>query len=153
MRRCLVVILAVFISNVILAQQEMAYVDHHFVDRNGIPVTGEFKISYEPTEVSADVRLSYGIMNGPAVYFYPDGQLKEVAHYTDGLKDGQVIRYAENGMVLMEAHYRHGQKDGVWKIWDKDGNLCMRIVYTNGEKSGVWKQWDEKGRLIRKKHF
>jgi hypothetical protein len=153
MKKEIFVFVMVFFSSALFAQQDMAYVDNQFVDRNGIPVTGEYKITYAPNEVSADVRLVGGVMNGPAVYFYSNGDIKEVANYANGLKNGEVVRYAENGNILMQTHYRDGQKDGVWKFWDINGNLRMKISYTNGKKSGVWKQWDERGILIEKKRF
>lgn len=131
----------------------MAYVDHKFVDKSGIPVTGDYSFKNPQSDLNADVSFTYGVMNGHAIYYFQTGEVKEIAHFKDGMKNGLVQRFNEKGDLVMEANYYEGMKSGVWKIWDDNGCLRMKIRYSDDNKTGLWKSWNEKGELTQKKWY
>lgn len=132
---------------------DITYADNRFVDVKGMPVTGEFNLSTANSNGNADVRISHGVLTGVAYFYYPNGNIKEIASYKDGKKDGTCYAFDEGGKLIAEANYKMNKKEGVWRIWDSDGNLRMKMHYANNSKTGTWKAWSEDGKLTGKKRF
>lgn len=53
-----------------------------------------------------------GLLEGQAIYFYPNGLIKTIEFYQKGILQGQRIDYFENGIVQQRTNYINGQISG-----------------------------------------
>ena len=153
--KSLMLISYVLIMNTICFSQGMdiSYVDNIFVDNKGIPVTGEFNFATPTSTENANVRLSDGQLTGIAIFYYPDGKVKEIANYKGGKKHGEWFQFNEAGNVIVQANYFENKKNGIWKIWDDSGKIVMKMKYKDDNKKGTWKEWGANGELKNKRKF
>ncbi|HMP92382.1 MAG TPA: hypothetical protein PKD90_05890 [Phnomibacter sp.] len=84
--------------------------------------------------------FEYGVQQGPALNYYPNGQLADSSHYYKGLLDGIWIAYHENGQLKTKGAYQMGQKQGTWVYHHENGSLKALEVY-------------KKGRLVESKQY
>lgn len=61
-----------------------------------------------------------------------------------GTKHGPAIAYYPNGQVRSEGTYKYGTRDGLWIEYYKSGGIRVEGSYRNGEKSGSWTHYDQK---------
>ena len=88
---------------------------------------------------------------GPAYYYYPGGNIRQIIYYKDGKKQGKSREYDENGTVITLYEYHkdimierelvnrvngNGEKTGVWKTFYPDGKLKEEEFYKNGIPDG-----------------
>ena len=100
---------------------------------------------------------------GPSLYYYPSGKIRQIIHYKNGKKQGTGKEFDENGTVLTLYEYHNdymisrefinrvndqNEKIGVWKSFYPDGNLKEEEFYKNGMLDGPTKLLSEKGNLI-----
>lgn len=148
MKKVLTTTYVLILSIVGFAQgMDITYVDNRFVDFKGTPVTGEYNFSTNTSSENANVRLSFGQLTGTAIYYYPNGKVKTIAHYKDGKKHGEWYQFNEAGILITQANFLNDKKEGNWKVWDDNGVLRLKIKYHQNDKKGLWKAWNEQGKL------
>ncbi len=156
MKRMIATVCILIMSTLSYAQGvDISYVDNRFVDISGTPVTGEFNFSTSITEENANVRLSYGQLTGTAIYYYPNGKVKTIAHYKDGKKHGDWYQFNDAGNVIIQANYFENMKSGTWKIWNDSGQMVMKMKYHLNTKKGIGlgKKWGANGELKNKRKY
>lgn len=98
--------------------------------------------------------FSSGKKDGKWQYWYPDGQLKEVRHYTNDIEDSTHVIYYENGLVKEIGSYgEYNDADTLLPIrygQEKVEHDFLEIIATftyRKSKNGIWKEYDEEGNL------
>ena len=72
-----------------------------------------------------------GKQEGPSMFYYKNGQLKQKKTYKDGKEHGPSVQYYENGQLYSEGNYlttgedihKDGQEYGLWKFYWENGQL------------------------------
>jgi len=85
-----------------------------------------------------------GLLNGKSVFWYKDGQKKEV-DYVNGKENGKEIWWYEDGKKCEEIDYVNGKKHGKEIYWYENGQKREEIDYVNGKKHGKNIHWYENG--------
>jgi hypothetical protein len=80
--------------------------------------------------------IKNGILHGPRVMYWSNGQLWLKGNYKDGELHGPWVNYYENGQLKAKGNYVNGEKDGPWLVYSRDGvlNALFSGTYRNGEK-------------------
>lgn len=94
-----------------------------------------------------------GVENGPWVYRYPDGQIRERGTWAFGHKRGTWTQWYPAGQKHSEgarewsADLRASPREGPWTFWYSNGELRARGTYDAGLAEGPWLWWDHLGQL------
>ncbi|MEZ5044869.1 MAG: membrane-binding protein [Saprospiraceae bacterium] len=89
---------------------------------------------------------------GYMVSFHQDSTLKEKAGILDGKKQNQFIQWYPDGKLKQVAHYHKGKLHGEKKLWSTDPPhiLITHLNYHLGKAHGEQKQWYPTGELYKK---
>jgi len=63
--------------------------------------------------VQAEIYYEKGKRQGPALYFYPNGQISKKIFYKDDLADGDLLHYSPEGVVIGRIPYVRDKRDGL----------------------------------------
>ncbi|UOQ98893.1 tetratricopeptide repeat protein [Hymenobacter sp. 5317J-9] len=90
-----------------------------------------------------------GQMAGEWKWFYPDGGVREIAHYDDkGTKIGTSEFYYRGGQLQRRTRFgADGQEDGYYEQYTLDGQPASTGYYLAGERHGPWKDYYADGRV------
>jgi len=77
----------------------------------------------------------HGIMEGPYVEYYNNGQIRLVCKCKNNRIDGEYSEWYEDGTILEESHYKNGRKHGDCTNWVREGYMRIASVtkYEDGE--------------------
>lgn len=101
----------------------------------------------------ASITLVDGKKNGPATYYYDNGNIKETGIFLNNEKNEQWLHWDDAGNKIAEAFYVEGKKNGTWMIWDAKGTKRYEMYYSMDKKVGKWSMWDENGKLTSEKLY
>ena len=110
--------------------------------------TGIVKQKYDSGELKSRIIVKNGLLHGKSVFYFKNGNKKEVRSYKNGKMHGTWLSYNKEKTKIALANYKKGKKNGVWKIWDNNGTLRFKMEYKMGKKAGTWYNYDENGNLI-----
>jgi antitoxin component YwqK of YwqJK toxin-antitoxin module len=79
-----------------------------------------------------------GMLNGPYLEYYSNGNVKTDAHYIKGELNGIRKHFYENGKTKAEETYKDGQRNGIYKYYYKDGKVETEYMFANGIKQGIY---------------
>ena len=76
-----------------------------------------------------------GIMEGPYVEYYPNGQIHSVCRCNNNKIEGEFTEWYSDGSVKEEAFYINGKKHGECIRWKRNGftRASKIILYEDGE--------------------
>ena len=81
---------------------------------------GDFSELDEDNNVLIAGRFDEGLKDGEWKKWYPNGELREVAHWNKGVQSGTFTAYSLSGELVQEGEYDEGKKHGVWKAFDNE---------------------------------
>ena len=106
---------------------------------------------------------------GPAYYFYPNGNIRQIINYRNGRKQDDVSKeFDEKGTVITLYKYHNdymisreyvnrvnaqGEKHGTWITFYPDGTKKEEEDYKNGVLNGTARMYSEKGNLINERSY
>lgn len=114
-------------------------------------------------------RFDHGQPSGKFIYYFPDGDIKAITHfsrqgtyasstlyytkdrvaatgfYLNEKKDSLWKYYDYNGLLLKEERYKEGVPHGVWRVLYDTGKPSDVTNYKDGKKDGPWTQYFENG--------
>ncbi|MBK3430375.1 toxin-antitoxin system YwqK family antitoxin [Pseudomonas fluorescens] len=98
---------------------------------NGIITDGEY-ITYDPTgKIKIREHYANGVLNGPRVKLYANGNPESMEKYLDGSRSGISNYYYEDGTLKNIQDYDRGQLDG-WDVkYFANGQTESQTLYTN----------------------
>ncbi len=107
------------------------------------------------------------VVDGPVVWYRPDGSLLQSATYQRGVLQGWVDNYDEAGKLRVRSRFKDGEFDGHREFFHANGQLAMResqvgddavpkfeFWYANGKPAlvltdkGQEEGWDETGKPL-----
>jgi antitoxin component YwqK of YwqJK toxin-antitoxin module len=79
-----------------------------------------------------------GIMDGPFVEYYDNGQIKSICKCKNNKIDGDYCEWYRNGIIKEESIYKNGKKHGECVEWTMKGGVIVGIttLYFQGEPQG-----------------
>jgi len=75
-----------------------------------------------------------GIMEGPYVEYYQNGQIKSVCKCRNNRIEGEFCEWDKNGNIVEESNYKDGQKHGECIRWVSEGwcRVAKTVNYVEG---------------------
>jgi antitoxin component YwqK of YwqJK toxin-antitoxin module len=87
-----------------------------------------------------------GVMQGPYLRIYPDGETKAArGAYDRSAPDGDWTWWHENGEEAQKGKYVKGKQVGAWTRWYQSGKREEEGDYLSGRKAGQWTTFYESG--------
>lgn len=80
----------------------------------------------------ARVPYDRGMLQGEAVYYYPNGAIEETISYEGGRRHGATTRYRPDGSMRESLTYAGGLQDGPAIGYAIDGSILYREEYQQG---------------------
>jgi uncharacterized protein len=99
---------------------------------------------------------------GPSLYFYSNGRIKEEVQFSENKKNGIVREYDEAGTLITLQRFNNGVlvererlnrtdskglKQGVWKTYYGNGRVRTEANYKDDTMEGAYKEYDENGNI------
>jgi uncharacterized protein len=99
---------------------------------------------------------------GPSMYFFMNGKLKEEAQFSGNKRHGITREYDEDGTLITLQRFNNGilvererlnrtdskgLKQGVWKTYYGNGRVRTEANYRDDTMEGVYKEYDENGNI------
>ncbi len=101
------------------------------VSQNGV-----VKSYFMDGSVEAEQTYIRDILDGPSVYYYPNGNIKTIMNYSEGKVNGWVRNYYDTGLLESEYFVNNGVRDGSTRLYYGNGGLKSVIVYKRGRFMG-----------------
>jgi antitoxin component YwqK of YwqJK toxin-antitoxin module len=142
-----------------------------------VAVACNSKATITEDEIGSDIfyaKGSYRPYTGKCIVVFNNTSLvKEKFTFKNGVLQGEAMAWYINGQIRRRGHYNRGQISGKWEFWDENGNLTMEAnyednilngsyiaLYTSGKvkekgqfsanrRTGKWTLYSEDGQLIR----
>ncbi len=107
-------------------------------------VDGEVKYFSENGDKLKVLNYYMGQLEGPAVYYYPDGKPQFQGNFTDGKRSGIWKQWDKDGNYGIGS-YANDVPEGQWTFYYADGSLKSEGRFHNGVQTGVWAEYRENG--------
>lgn len=85
--------------------------------------------------------------HGPAIWFHPGGQVRELGQYADHERSGPWWELDEQGRLVSQREYRGGQEHGLRVTYHASGLRASETAVENDQEHGLGKRWNEQGQL------
>lgn len=92
---------------------------------------------------------SRGRRHGPALRWYPSGQLRTQVSYREGLRHGPYRAWHPDGTLAVEGGYDHDREHGLWQSYDEQGSLQVSLPCQRGATEGLCQSFYPGGALAR----
>jgi|GEM_PF-4687057 len=117
--------------------------------RNGV-----FRTFFADGKPKTETHWANDEQTGVAQEWWPNGKLKEKAHYQAGLLNGERLRYRQDGTPESVEHFepdptrpRYARNTGTWKTFHSNGKLERETHYVEGRTDGLLRDYSETGQL------
>ena len=102
----------------------------HYPKFTDVPFTGK-------TTGQTQATFRNGMLHGPWVNYWGNGQLFSKRTYKDGKMDGPWVSYWDNGQLHYKGTFKDGKEHGPSVEYHEDGKLSFKGTYKNGKWNGV----------------
>ncbi len=96
---------------------------------------GEWK--FKSGDNTEEGKYILGLRDGLWKSYYPNGKLRYKGNYIQGTPDGPQIYYYETGKVKEEQFYRAGIRQRTWKKYNEDGIPILTITYKDDIETSI----------------
>ena len=121
-------------------------VETYFVDEAS-KKHGEYKKFDDQGNLIELAHYSNGKLNGKRTLYYENGQIEIEEEYAKDVMAGPYKVYHKNGALDIEASYIKGQMQGVLKKYSDQNQLIEEVTFVDGEENGVFKEYHENGKV------
>ena len=90
-----------------------------------------------------------GLANGPAVNYFPSGQIEERFNMKDDKFEGEAIKYFENGNIKKIENYENDKLNGKTVEYFENGKVKEKANYLNNDIHGTKTEYLENGSRIK----
>jgi antitoxin component YwqK of YwqJK toxin-antitoxin module len=105
--------------------------------------------TYPNGKTKHEITFVNGVANGPAKFYFEDGQLWEAGTWVIDHWTGSYEMYHPNGKKAYDWFYNNsGKRTGTQKYYHDNGKLKYSGNWENGKTVGNLKVYDEKGSLV-----
>ena len=81
-------------------------------------------------------------------WWYEDQKPEKAAHFEDGVLDGPAIEWYPNGQMKIRQTLRRGKRTDVGTEWYENGQMKSEMTYVDDLPEGPSKDWHENGKLF-----
>ncbi len=90
-----------------------------------------------------------GKVHGIRITYYQDGKTVYSKHsFQHGIKQGPAIFYYTNGQVFKHTNFENGKRQGLTKVYYRDGSLAAEFESEQGLVLPGLKEYDRNGTLL-----
>ncbi len=86
------------------------------------------------------------VYEGIVKWYYENGNISQVANYSNGVLNGNREIFYENGKLQNKRIYSKGKLNGAWEAYYKDGQMAENGNYEENLKEGVWETFYTNGK-------
>ncbi|MCE7991540.1 MAG: hypothetical protein HEP71_06145 [Roseivirga sp.] len=104
-------------------------------------------------EKSISQKYVKGQLDGPSIFYHPNGQVQDEFFYKNGTEEGWTRSYYKNGQLRRETFYADGAEEGLSRRFREDGTLQHTIQYKEGLKHGYETWYKPDGSVAKKLLF
>lgn len=90
-----------------------------------------------------------GRRHGPAVRWYPDGQIRSLVEYDGGQRHGRYRAWHPDGTLAVEGGYARDREHGLWQSYDAQGSPQVRLPCESGASEGACQSFYPGGAVAR----
>ena len=108
---------------------------------------------YESGEVQLEGFFKNDVPDGLFNQFYKDGKIKTIALFVDGKREGELKNFYENGELYSSIFYKNGIEDGDYKFYYNDGTLMEEGTNVKGRRIGLVKTYNRDGSVFRERNI
>jgi antitoxin component YwqK of YwqJK toxin-antitoxin module len=109
-------------SNVVIKRREDGTVSSvNPLDEEGFVHGIQVNYYEDGKTLHSKVTYVHGTKQGPALWYYKNGQVYEHTAYVRGLREGLTRKYYENGVLMEETTYSQGKELPGKKRYDRRG--------------------------------
>jgi antitoxin component YwqK of YwqJK toxin-antitoxin module len=117
---------------------------------NGKRIFSRFWTYYESGSYFWEQKIGTGPFakrNGPATYYYENGQVSNITHYRNDKIVGPCVEYYPSGIVrsFCTRHVLKNKLDGLTNSYYPNGKVHLKQVFRNGRLMDVLAYRDEEG--------
>ena len=116
---------------------------------NNEPFSGYMVSFYQDSTLKEKAGILDGKKQNQFIEWYPDGKLKQVAHYHKGKLHGEKKRWSTDTSYILITHlnYHLGKAHGEQKQWYRTGELFKKLNMNMGKEEGIQQAFRENGNL------
>lgn len=132
---------------------------YSIVKLHDLPDTGSYTVTYQSMkDGSAIFYFPNGLVRESGYYaigkkhktwvsYYPNGEFRETGTYDRGKKNGKWSFYHRDGALKEEGEYQNDRRLGEWSVYLKNGQVYGTGLFENGARMGEWKWYHDNGQL------
>jgi antitoxin component YwqK of YwqJK toxin-antitoxin module/Tfp pilus assembly protein PilF len=111
--------------------------------------------SYYPDGKTKSAQLSIRdkLIEGKAIYYFPNGVMKSEFTYEKGEKNGPGKSYFKNGNLQKELTYKNDLADGYYIEYNIHGGLVKEGWYVDDEIQGRWLDYNSNGTISQDEYY
>jgi protein TonB len=84
--------------------------------------------------LKSEISFTDSLRDGPAKFYYENGNLKEERNYQNGRIEGTIRLYHKNGNLSEVFSIIDGAREGPTSLYDSTGNYVSDISFTSGKQ-------------------
>lgn len=96
---------------------------------------------YENGQPEYEIEVRNGKYHGEAVWYFPNGKVKQTCVYADNKLNGKLVRYHSNGKPQLEEFYSMGLRNGESISYYITGKRESLKTYRNDTLNGPYKAY------------
>lgn len=106
---------------------------------------------YSKGKLRSKITYSYGVMEGEALVFHRNGEVKFKYNFKKGMKSGKGYQYRNNTDIFEECDYIKNEKNGICILYhsrQKNSDVSKHVVTPwkgKNKKHGYAKRYNRKG--------
>ena len=151
MRKTIFLAMLVLIScgkEVIITEEEIQP-DMFYVRNDVNPFTGTCKVVFSDTGILKEkFQFRKGILEGEAIAYYRDGNLRWKGQYKNGYCSGKWEYWNQSGNKVIEANYSNDTLKGSYCSWYSNGLMKERGQFSQNSRTGKWFNYNETGQVV-----
>jgi len=113
--------------------------------RVGGMLVGPFIEWYENGQRQVERGYVNGVKQGPVRQWYRDGALKAIRYFHKSQPHGRYARWHVNGRKAEEGAYEDGKQIGPWTAWYPNTTTESEGMFVMGRGQGPWSYWYPNG--------
>lgn len=102
---------------------------------------------YPDGTIKSEITLKNDQKNGPATYYFANGNKEVVMNYRDNKPDGKYERFSVEGKLLESIMYAEGKKQGPSTTYYSDGRKAMTANFVNDTIDGAYAEFHPNGQI------
>jgi antitoxin component YwqK of YwqJK toxin-antitoxin module len=137
-------------SNTTVTEDEIS-ADIFYAKGSYKPFSGKCTVLYNNTNiVKTQFTFRDGLLNGEAITWYKNGQIRRKGNYSKGLISGRWTFFDERGNKIIEANYKNDSLNGSYTVLFSNGKVKEKGEFYRNKQAGKWVYYNEKGDILYK---